>query len=182
MGHKRTATVKERPVLISDPTMEGFAQVPEALLPLFHKHLNKAEIITFMALIRWQTHGGKYSRPVSNIAEVTGMSEGTIRNALSNLVKKGFLKRESGGHKGHTAEYSLAVRGNSVINWLPKARMERQGKGSKASRKASSKASLEASPNNDAIRNTQKLTETPIPTPNDQAAAEIDDLLREFGF
>lgn len=118
---------KDKPIppsITARPDIEGFAQVPEALEPLYHEHLNKAEIIVFQTLMRWQVGVNRYSRPVSDIARVTGMSLGSIRNALSGLVAKGFLKVESAGHRGHTAVYSIAIKGESVTDWLPKSRDE----------------------------------------------------------
>lgn len=97
------------PPLKADPTIEGYARVPEALLPLYHKELSKAAILVFQALIRWQVGPNRYSRPVADMSATIGMSEGAVRNAMSELRRKGFIEVAESGHKGHTAVYSIAI-------------------------------------------------------------------------
>ena len=116
----------ERPAspLVAESDTEGFSLVPEALLSLFHEHLSKSAIIVLLALMRWQVSPNHYSRPAADIARVTHMSVGTVRNATSELLRTGVLDIVSSGYRGHTAVYRLAVKGKSVTDWLPKARGE----------------------------------------------------------
>ena len=103
-------TERSVPTLEADPKIEGYARIPEAIEPLYHKHLSKAAIIVFQTLIRWQIGPNRYSRPVANMSATIGMSEGTVRNALSELKIKGFIRVVEGGHKGHTAVYEIAIK------------------------------------------------------------------------
>ena len=115
---------KPPPRIRADDDLEGFSQIPEALLPLMHEHLNKSEMLVLLALLRWQVGVNRYSRPASDIARTVGMSDVSVRKALSGLVGKGFLRKVAGGYRSRTAVFSLAVRGKSVTDWLPKTKGE----------------------------------------------------------
>ena len=102
------------------PDAEGFSQIPEGLLLPFLKCLTKGEILVFIALIHYQREPGIYSRSASDIANVCGMSIGTVKNAESELVRKRFLVRHSKGHTNHTAEFELSPSLRGIAEWLPK--------------------------------------------------------------
>lgn len=72
------------------------------------------------AYLEWQEPGKplgvhtfrrkEYFTTASGVAVVLGLSEATVRKALSGLCKKGVIRRISKGHKGEVARYELVQR------------------------------------------------------------------------
>ena len=72
------------------------------------------------AYLEWQEPGKplgvhtfrrkEYFTTANGVAGVLGLSEATVRKALSGLCKKGVIRRISKGHKGEVARYELVQR------------------------------------------------------------------------
>ncbi len=111
---------------MSDDTMpldDGWTKIPNALLEHMGE-LGNAELRVLLALLR-KTAGHQKERDrvsVSQIADMTGLTSRNAQNAITQLLKDGFIEREQVGKQGYAymvKPYPVGTRITEDANHIP---------------------------------------------------------------